>query len=211
MQRPYSSPPQPPPADPTHAGFSRLAASSSVADRVGIIMESIPGVGRKKKANGNVAQAIVAAPDLDLHELLDALHAMQAGEFLGTPAGLANRRRGQDLRCLQYHRRRQSAHGAAARARRRGRRPAGQDPHARALRIVRRRLGRHGGLRQHADRRSAVADHGGHPHRDRGRARRSAADRAARRRRPRAQGRVPALGEHRQHHDQAALACSPPR
>ena len=34
---------------------------------------------------------------------------------------------------------------------------------------------------------------------------RPAADRAARRRRPAAQGRVPALGQHRQHHDQAAL------
>ena len=38
----------------------------------------------------------------------------------------------------------------------------------------------------------------------RGRAGRPAADRAARRRRPAARGRVPALGDHRQHDDQAA-------
>ena len=38
----------------------------------------------------------------------------------------------------------------------------------------------------------------------RGGAGRPAADRAARRRRPPAQGRIPAIGHHRQHHDQAA-------
>ncbi len=37
---------------------------------------------------------------------------------------------------------------------------------------------------------------------------RSAADRQSRRRWPSTEGRVPALGQHRQHHDQAAFACS---
>ena len=115
------------------------------------------------------------------------------------------RGRGQNLRRIQYHRRRQSAHSTATRARGRGGGTAGQDAHARALRAVRGCLGRHGRLGQYADRRSAVADHGGHAHGDRGGARRSAADRAAGCRRPRAQGRVPALRQHRQHHDQAAL------
>jgi hypothetical protein len=54
-------------------------------------MESIPSVGRRKKANGNVAAAIAAAPDFDLHELLDALHAMQAGNFSSIHAALAMR------------------------------------------------------------------------------------------------------------------------
>ena len=40
---------------------------------------------------------------------------------------------------------------------------------------------------------------------------RPAADREARRRRPPAGRRIPAVGQHRQHHDQAAFACSPRR
>ncbi len=49
-----------------------------------------------------------------------------------------------------------------------------------------------------------VADHCGDPHRDRGGARRPAADRASGCRWPAAEGRVPAFGQHRQHDDQAA-------
>ena len=58
-----------------------------------------------------------------------------------------------------------------------------------------------------ADRRPRVADHRGDPRDLGGGPGRPAADRAARRRRPAAQGRVPALGQHRQHHDQAALGA----
>ncbi len=58
-------------------------------------MESIPGVGRRKKANGNVAAAIAATPHFDLHELLDALNAMQAGNFSvrlpGSQTGVAGK------------------------------------------------------------------------------------------------------------------------
>jgi hypothetical protein len=58
-------------------------------------MESIPSVGRRKKANGNVAAAIAATPDFDLHGLLDALNAMQAGNFSvrlpGSQTGVAGK------------------------------------------------------------------------------------------------------------------------
>ena len=110
----------------------------------------------------------------------------------------------QDRRHLQRDRRREPAHGRAARARRPRRRQRGQDPPARAVRPAERRLGRDGELGQHADRRPAVADHRGHARDRRRGAGRPAADRAARRRRPPARGRVPALGHHRQHDDQAA-------
>ena len=84
------------------------------------------------------------------------------------------------------------------------RRPRGQDPAARQVRPVERRLGRDGELGQHADRRSALADHRSDARDRRRGAGRPAADRAARRRRPAAAGRVPAIGHHRQHDDQAA-------
>ena len=172
-------------------------------------MESSQSVARKRRTNGHRA----AARRCERRRLGGSRFARAAGraagdaggKFQGAPAGIEDRGRRQGLRCVQHHRLGQSAHRGAARARRRGGRTAGQDPHARALRVVRRRLGRYGGVRQHADRRPAVADHGGHPHGDGGRARRPSADGAARRGRTRAQGRVPALREHRQHHDQAAL------
>ncbi|MDP9012410.1 MAG: hypothetical protein M3O41_07090, partial [Pseudomonadota bacterium] len=53
-------------------------------------MESKPSVAAKTKSNGSVAsrakpggiaKAVNGAPDLDLRELLAALHAMQAGDF----------------------------------------------------------------------------------------------------------------------------------
>ena len=92
----------------------------------------------------------------------------------------------------------------ATRTCRPGRRARRQDPPARQVRPVERRLGRDGELGQHADRRSVVADHGGDPRDHRGGARRPPADRAARRRRPAAAGRIPALGDDRQHDDRAA-------
>ena len=66
-------------------------------------------------------------------------------------------------------------------------------------------MGRHGGLRQHADRRPAVADPRSDARRCSGCAGQSAADRAARCRRPPAGRRILAVGQHRQHHDQAAF------
>ena len=56
-----------------------------------------------------------------------------------------------------------------------------------------------------ADRRPAVADHGSDAHDSRRRPGRPSANHAPRRRRTSAGGRVPALGDHRQHDDQAAL------
>src|SRR5271170_1423103 len=47
----------------------------------GVVMESSPNVARRKKNNGNVAHPVAGVTDLDLNELLDALHAMQAGDF----------------------------------------------------------------------------------------------------------------------------------
>ena len=46
-------------------------------------MESRQSVARKRKSNGHAVRPAVAAvsPELDLSELLDALHAMQAGDF----------------------------------------------------------------------------------------------------------------------------------
>ena len=165
--------------------------------------------------NGNGHQAEVASEGLVLPgetsaslepaDLLDALQAMRLGDFsvrLPTPF---RRARGQDRRRLQRHRRGQRAHGPAARARRPGGRPRRQDPHPRPLGVGQRRLGRHGELGQHADRRSAVADHRGDPHDHGGGQGRPAADGAARRRRAPAEGRVPALRHHRQRDDQAAL------
>ena len=131
--------------------------------------------------------------------------ACHAGRrFFGAAAGPSNRRRRQNLRCLQHHRRREPTHRAAARARGRGGGTSRQDAHPGPLRIVGRRMGRHGRLGQCVDRRFAVADHRRDAHRHRGRTRRSVADRAAGCGRPALEGRVPALREHRQHDDQAA-------
>ena len=83
-------------------------------------------------------------------------------------------------------------------------RQAGQDPPARPVRLAGRRLGRHGDVGQHPDRRPAVAHDRGDPRaRSRGQGR-PAPDRPPRRRRAAARRRVPALGDHRQHDDRAA-------
>ena len=95
----------------------------------------------------------------ELKDLLHALQAVRVGDFSVRLAGDQPGHRRQDRRHLQRDRRRQRAHGAAARARRPGRRPRGQDAPARQVRPRERRLGRDGDLGQHADRRSAVADH----------------------------------------------------
>ena len=124
--------------------------------------------------------------------------------LLGTARDRPGRVHGQDRRHVQRDRRREPEHGRPARARRAGRRPGGQDAAARPLRPHDRRLGRDGSLGQHADRRPALADHGGHARHRGGGAGRPAADRAARGGRPAAQGRVPALGHDRQHDDRAA-------
>jgi hypothetical protein len=44
-------------------------------------MESSQSVARKRKTNGHLAKAAVASPELNLGELLDALQAMQGGDF----------------------------------------------------------------------------------------------------------------------------------
>ena len=123
--------------------------------------------------------------------------------FFGSPAGRSNRLVRKDRRHLQRDRHRQRAHGAPARRGRPCRRPRRPHPAPGAVRAVGRRLGRHGDFGQHADRRSLMADRGGHS-RDRGGGPgRPVAHGAARCRRAGAEGRVPALGDDRQHHDQA--------
>ena len=124
--------------------------------------------------------------------------------FLRPIAQRADRARRQDRRYLQRYRGRQSAHGAADRARRPSRGPRRQDAPARQVRPLQRRLGRDGGQRQFADRRSSLADDRGDPGDRRRRQGRPAADRSPGCRRPPAARRIPALGQYRQHHDQAA-------
>ena len=125
--------------------------------------------------------------------------------LLGAAAGDRIGVRGQDRRHVQRDRRRQPAHGAAARARRPGGRQARARPGSASSSASRAAPG----ARWRASVNTLIDDllwpttevtraiaRGG--------AGRPAADRAARRRRPAAQGRVPALGHHRQHDDQAA-------
>ena len=124
--------------------------------------------------------------------------------FLRPVAQRAHRARRQDRRYLQRYRGGQSAHGAADRARRPSRGPRRQDAPARQVRPLQRRLGRDGEQRQFADRRSSLADDRGDPG-DRRRCQgRPPADRSPRRRRPAPARRIPALGQYRQHDDQAA-------
>jgi signal transduction histidine kinase/ActR/RegA family two-component response regulator len=67
------------------------------AAQVGIFMESSQSVPRKRRTNGHPARAANGAgpADLDLHELLDALQAMQAGNFKvrlpGSKTGVAGK------------------------------------------------------------------------------------------------------------------------
>ena len=64
-------------------------------------------------------------------------------------------------------------------------------------------MGRNGSVDQHFDRRPAVANDRRYPRNHRRGSGRPATNRAARRGRSPAHGRVPALGDHRQYHDQA--------
>ena len=143
--------------------------------------------------------------DLDPHALLEALQAVRIGDFSvrlsRSQTGLAgkiadtfneivaaNQRMAQQLEHVGQ------LVGREGRTRFRAK-----------LGMPERRLGRDGGLCQPADRRPAVADHGGHPGDQRGRPRRPAADGAAGGRWQAVAGRVSSLRENRQHHDQAAF------
>ena len=146
-----------------------------------------------------------------MHELLHALQAMRIGDFSVRLPSELDRPGRQDRRYLQRDRCGQRADGLRAGA-------CGQVVGREGKTRTRVKFGlqsgawaRDGGLGQRPDRRPAVAHHGGDARDHRGGAGRSAADRAARCRRPAAAGRVPAAGDHRQHDDQAALACSPRR
>ena len=140
----------------------------------------------------------------ELHDLLNALQAMRVGDFsvrmpgnqvgiLGKIADTFNEIVAANQRMAQQLERVGQVVGREGKTRQRVK-----------FGLSQRRLGRDGDLGQHADRRSAVADHRSHPRHRRRRAGRPAADRAPRRRRPAARGRVPALRDHRQHDDQAA-------
>ena len=150
--------------------------------------------------------------DVDLRDILHALQAMRVGDFSvrlpGDWTGLAGKIADTFNEIVAAN----AADGASsssmsARSSARRARPASACSSA----LSQRRLGRDGELGQHADRRPAVADHRGDPRDPRRGAGRPAADHAARRRRPAAEGRVPALGHDRQHDDRAARACSPPK
>src|SRR5476651_2271838 len=58
-------------------------------------MDSNVGVARRKKSNGQAASAREGAAELDLHQLLDVLRAMQAGNFSvrmpGSQVGVAGK------------------------------------------------------------------------------------------------------------------------
>ena len=131
--------------------------------------------------------------------------------LLGSPAGRLDGPRRQDRRPLQRHRR--ANQKMAEELARVGQVVGAQGKTRQRMRFDRsaRRLGRDAGVAQHADRRPRAADHRRHPRGDRRRAGQPAADRAPRRRRPPARRRVPALGDDRQHDDQAADACSRPK
>ena len=164
-----------------------------------------------KNKNGAAATASLAkTPGVNGGEFrriarTSARVASHAGRrFLGADARPPDRPHGQGGRHIQRDRRRQPAHGQAARARGPGRWPRRQDPSTRALRSFRRRLGRDGILRQLADRRPAVADDGGNARDRRRGAGRSASHCQSRRRRPATKRRIPAGRRDRQHDDQAA-------
>ena len=164
---------------------------------------------RARGANGNGIETAVRAADAgdgsgDRVALLAALQAVVGRRLLRAPARRLDRARRQDRgrfndivaanqqMCRELERVGQVV-GSEGKTRQRAQFPRSD-----------RRLGRDGGLGQHPDRRPAAAHHRGHPGGDRGRPGRPAADRAPRRRRPSAGGRVPALGHHRQHDDRAA-------
>ena len=176
-------------------------------------MESSQSVARKRRTNGHPARAANGAgsADLDLHELLDALQAMQAGNFSvrlpGSKTGVAgkvcdafnaivaaNQRMAQQLEQVG------EVVGRQGKTRTRVRfglsNGAWADMEASVNTLIDDLL-----WPTTAVTRTVTAVARGDllqtvPLDVDGRA---------------LQGRVPALGEHRQHHDQAALACSPPK
>ena len=149
-------------------------------------MESSQSVARKRKSNGHAARAAaMASPELNLGELLDALQAMQAGDFSvrlpGSKIGVAgkicdtfNTIVGANERIAE-----QLEHVGEVVG------PAGQDQHAGQVRLSQ------GAWADMEGSVNTLIDDllwpttDGHPHGDRGGARRSAADRAAGRRWPR--------------------------
>ena len=138
------------------------------------------------------------------HELLAALQAMRVGDF---SVRMSGDRLGIEGKIADTFNEIVAANQRMAQQLERVGQVVGREGKTRQrvkLRALERRLGRDGKLGQHADRRPALADHRSDPRDRRGGAGRPAADRAARRRRPAAEGRVPALGHHRQHDDQAA-------
>ena len=141
---------------------------------------------------------------LDLNHLLYALQAMRVGDF---SVRMAGNQLGIEGKIADAFNEIVAANERMAKQLEQVGQVVGREGKTRQ----RVRLGLSGGswgemevLGQHADRRPALADARGDARDRRGRAGRPAADRAPRRRRPAAQGRVPAVGQHRQHHDPAA-------
>ena len=173
---------------PTKTDVATQTARKKIAD---------PAPQRKPTPNGK--------DSLDLNHLLYALQAMRVGDFSVRMAGDQLGIEGKIADTFNEIVAANERMAQAARAGRPGGRPRGQDPPARAASACRAAPGAtwRSSVNTLIDdllwptTRSDARDR-------RGRAGRPAADRAARRRRPAAQGRVPALGQHRQHDDQAA-------
>ena len=123
--------------------------------------EALDSSGPGQSSNGGIVPELATngAGPQQLHELLAALQAMRVGDFSvrlpGDRLGIEGKIADTFNEIVAANQRM----AAAARAGRPGRRPRRQDPAAREVRHLQRRLGRDGKLGQHADRRSALADH----------------------------------------------------
>ncbi len=167
----------------------------------------------RRAGGGNGAAVAVRAAALpegddrgDRRALLAALQAVAEGDFSvrlpGDWTGLDGKiaDRFNDIVAANQQDGRRACARRTGRRTRRARRGS-----ACSFAALGRRVGRDAGVAQHADRRPGASDHRGDARGDGGRAGQPAADRAPRRRRPAARRRVPALGDDRQHDDQAAL------
>ena len=147
---------------------------------------------------------LLTTPGAELSTLLSALQRMKDGDFSVRLPGDWTGLDGKIADTFNEIVASNARMAERARTGRHRRRQAGQDAAARQVRPAERRLGRDGDVGQHADRRPALADDRSDARARRRGQGRPAADRAARRRRPAARGRVPPLGHDRQHDDRAA-------
>ena len=101
----------------------------------------------KKRAGKSDDDSSAPGSPLELQNLLQALRAMRAGDFSVRMAGDEDGLLGKIADTFNEIVAANQRMARAARARRPGGRPRGQDPPARAIRPLRRRLGRDGSPR----------------------------------------------------------------